>query len=177
MRARVTFTAGLLLAACGPRDRVSDPIDGVPLAHQQTISRGQLGFRWPLSPGIGTLACAGKEVILFRAAGVTYVVQGDWPGAADISPLRVSQPAPLPSNPVKRLPQNIRMDAFASLERCRSNGADDTCSRGVQERFRMSAEEAQLIEAEGEERRWPPLARGLMPLGPLIAAGRGLCDR
>jgi hypothetical protein len=161
------------LAACGTHDRVSDPIAGIPLARQQTISRAQFGFRWPLSPGTGTLACAEDGVILFRTSGVTYVVQGDRTRAADLSPLRLPEASSLPSNPVKRLTQNVRMDAFASLQRCRSNSDQESCSKRVQQRFGVSADEAGLIEAEGQERRWPPLARGLMPLDPLVHACEG----
>lgn len=158
------------VAACGAHDRVTDPIAGIPLTRQQTISRAQLGFRWPLSPGTGTLACAEDGVILFRTSGVTYVVQGERTGAADIGPIRLPQPSSPPSNPLKRLTQNVRMEAFASIERCRSNGHMDTCLQGAKRRFGLSDEEARLIESEGQERRWPPLARGLMPLDPLVHA-------
>jgi hypothetical protein len=180
MRARLTWTsvaAVALLTACGTRDGVSDPIEGISLAHQKTISRAQFGFRWPLSPGTGTLACAADGVILFRTGGVSYIVSGSRPGAAEITPLRVAQPSPLPSHPAKRLTQNVRMEAFASLERCASSDQTDACSRGVQERFGLSTEEARLIDAEGQERRWPPLDRDLMSLDPLLSAGRALCNR
>jgi len=177
MGRRIFFFAALaLLAACGTHDRVSDPVAGIPLARQQTISRAQLGFRWPLSPGTGTVACAEDGVILFRTGGVTYVVQGDRTRGTDIVPLRMPEPSSLPSNPVRRLTQNVRMDAFASLQRCRSNTDQEACSQAVQERFGLSADEARLVEAEGQERRWPPLARGLMPLEPLADAGRALCQ-
>jgi hypothetical protein len=174
----MTLAIVAFLVACGPSERVKDPIAGVPMDRQSTISRAQLGFRWPLVPGTGTLACAADgKVILFRAGGVTYVVHGEWPGAADISPLRVPEPSGLPSNPVKRLTQNVRMDAFASLNGCRSVEHQDVCRRNVEERFGVSSEEARLIEAEGQERAWPPLTRGLVRLDPLITAGRSLCAR
>jgi hypothetical protein len=176
MRVLLAVALGVL-AACGSRDRVSDPIDGVSLARQRTISRAQLGFRWPLVPGTGTLACADDGVILFRASGVTYIVQGERAGAADVSPLRLPEPSPPPSNPLKRLTQNVRMDAFASLERCRSQADADRCLRSVQERFALSPDEVRLIEHEGQERRWPPLPRGLMPLDALVQAGRALCQK
>jgi hypothetical protein len=69
------------------------------------------------------------------------------------------------------------MDAFALLERCRASGQEDACSRSVQERFGLAGVDARLIQAEGQERRWPPLARNLMSLEPLVAQGRALCDR
>jgi hypothetical protein len=173
----LSFAAIALLAACGSQDRVSEPIDDIRPVRQKTITRAQLGFEWPLSPGIGTLACPDDGAILFRTGGVIYGVSGSHPGAADITPLRVHEPSPLPSNPVRRVTQNVRMDAFALLERCRASGQEDACSRSVQERFGLSGEEARLIQAEGQERRWPPLARNLMSLEPLVAQGRALCDR
>jgi hypothetical protein len=174
-RRGAVLAAYVLLAACGTPDRVSDPIDGVPHTRQQTISRSRLGFRWPLSAGTGTLACDEHGVILFRAGGVTYVVKGQGPAAADISPLRLPEPSPPPSNPVKRLTQEVRMNAFAALERCHSEPDVNSCARDVRTRFGLSDEEARLIDAEGRERRWPPLTRGMMPLDPLVNAGRALC--
>jgi hypothetical protein len=153
---------------------VADPIEGISPARQETVTRARFGFEWPLSPGKGTLACADGGVILFRAGGVTYVVQGRRPGAADITPIRMNEPSALPSHPVKRLTQDVRMEAFAALTRCTA-GQADACTAVVRDRFGLTAEEARLIEAEGRERRWPPLARGLMPLDPLVQAGRALC--
>ena len=180
MRARLMWMSlggSALLSACGSGDRAIDPVEGISIVRQQTISRARLGFRWPLTPGAGTLACAEDGAILFRAGGVTYLVNGHRPGAADIAPLRLAEPSPPPSNPVKRLKQNVRMDAFASMKQCEATGRQEACSRGVQQRFALTADEARLIEAEGRERRWPPLARGLMPLEPLVEAGRALCNR
>lgn len=70
------------------------------------------------------------------------------------------------------------MDAFTSIMRCGSGGGrEDGCYRSALQRFGLSGEEARMIETEGQERRWPPLARGLMPLEPLIDEGRILCGR
>jgi hypothetical protein len=115
MRAGTLVAGVVLVVACGSQDRPSDPIDGIRWARQKTVNRAQLGFEWPLSPGTGTLACADDGAILFRTGGVIYAVSGRPSGAADITPLRVHQPSPLPTNPVKRLTQDVRMDAFASL--------------------------------------------------------------
>jgi hypothetical protein len=166
-----------LLIACGSQRRASDLIEGIPGSRQQTISRGQLGFRWPLNAGTGTLACADDRVILFRSSGVTYVVQGKRRGAADVAPLRIPEPSTPPSDPVKRLTQDARMAAFASIEQCRSKAAASPCVRDVQTRFNLTAEESRRVEVEGQERRWPPLERPLMSLDALIEAGRALCDR
>jgi len=176
-RRTLSFTAIAILAACGTHDRVSDPIQGVPQARQRTISRAQYGFRWPLTPGRGTLACAESGVILFRAGGVTYVVQGQRRGASDIAPLRIPEPSAPPSNPLKRMTQDARMEAFAALRRCSAADTDDACSRTARARFGLSIEDARLIEAEGRERRGPPLTRGVMSLDALVDAGRALCAR
>ena len=174
----ISFAMVALLSACSSSVHLADPIDGIPQARQETISRARLGFRWPLSPGTGTLACAEDGAILFRTGGVIYAVSGRRPGAADITPIRVQEPSALPTNPVKRLKQNERADAFASLMRCdTTNGTDTPCVRAVMARFALSSQEAKLIEAEGRERQWPPLVRHLMPLDPLVERGRALCNR
>jgi hypothetical protein len=68
------------------------------------------------------------------------------------------------------------MDAFASMVHCQArNQADRACEGAVLARFGLSSEEWALIDAEGDERKWPPLTRGLMPLDAMITAGRALC--
>ena len=168
-----------LAAGCGaPDGRVDDPVAGVALSRQQTISRAGFGFQWPLSVGVGTLACDDAGVILFRTQGVTYVLSGMRPGAADIQPLRIPEPSALPSHPLDRLKQSERMEAFTSMTACRSRDrTDEACRRAVLARFGLSTDDWTSIEAEGRERQWPPLVRALMPLDPLIAAGRALCAR
>jgi hypothetical protein len=169
------FALMLLAGACG-RGAIDDPIDGVALSRQKTISRADFGFRWPLSVGVATLACAEDGAILLRTQRVTYTLSGSRPRAADIEPLRVLEPSPPPSNPLKRMTQDRRMEVFQSMLRCESGGRiDDTCRGVVLARFGLSGDDWGLIDVEGHERRWPPLARELMPLEPLIAAGRALC--
>lgn len=165
----------VIVAACG-HDGVEDPIPDIPLSRQTSVFRAELGFRWPLTVGVGTLACDATGAILFRSSGVTYVVSGTRPDAHDLTPLRVPAPSRPPSNPLKRLPQAQRMDAFESMLRCQSRTpVDRACERITLERFGLSHEEWALIDAEGHERTWPPLSRGLMPLDALIASGRPLC--
>lgn len=136
----------------------------------------ELGFKWPLTVGIGTLACDATGAILFRSGGVSYVVSGTRPDARELTPLRVPAPSPPPSNPPKRLPQTQRMDAFESMLRCQSRKpGGGACQRITLERYGLSQEEWALIDVEGHERKWPPLTRGAMPLDVLIAAGRPLC--
>ena len=173
---RVLVCLLLALAGCDGHRRVEDPIPGISSSRQRTIARAELGFRWPLTVGLGTLACDETGAILFRSRGVTYAVAGARPDALDLTPLRVPEPSPPPSNPLKRMPQAQRMEAFESMLGCRSRGAnEDACQRATLARFGLSRDEWSLIDAEGHERKWPPLTRGSMSLDPLIAAGRALC--
>ncbi len=173
VRACVTL---IVVAACGHDRRVEDPIPDVLLSRQKTVFRAELGFKWPLTVGVGTLACDATGAILFRSGGVTYVVSGTRPDALELTPLRVPAPSPPPSNPLKRLPQTQRMDAFESMLRCQSRKlVGGACQRITLERYDLSQEEWALIDVEGHERKWPPLTRGALPLDALIAAGRPLC--
>ena len=162
----------LLIACCGPRAvTIDDPVAGIPLSRQTTISRARFGFRWPLSVGVGTLACDEHGTILFRTQGVTYVMSGQRTGDPNIAPLRVPAPSGPPSNPLRRITQAQRMDAFAAMLACDS----DACRRSTLARFGLSNDDWTTIEVEGRERRWPPLARELMSIEPLLIAGRALC--
>ena len=56
MAARPQFLGSavlILIAACDRSATVRDPIEGIPISRQRTISRADLGFRWPLSVGVG----------------------------------------------------------------------------------------------------------------------------
>ncbi len=173
--------AFVLLAAvmaCGHGSpRIDDPIAGVPQSHQRAVSRTEFGFRWPLSVGNGVVACDERHTLLLRARGVTYTLTGS-PGAdADLATLRMPEPSGPPTNPLRRIKQADRMAVFASMMSCAAPDAspESPCSRAALQRFGLSRDEWAQVEAEGRERRWPPLTRGLMPLDPLIAAGRALC--
>jgi hypothetical protein len=172
----VAYGLFALIAGCARGRRVEDPVPDVPLSRQRTIARAELGFRWPLTVGVGTLACDDTGAILFRSRGVTYVVSGTRPGALNLVPLRAPEPSPPPSKPLKRLPQAQRMDAFESMQRCESRRTGyEACQRTTLARFGLSREEWALIDGEGRERKWPPLPRGPMSVDPLVAAGRALC--
>lgn len=167
----------MLIAGCGSREqKISDPVPGVELSRQKTVSRAQFGFRWPLTVGVGTLACDARGTIVFRTQGVTYELSGSPAGSAGIASIRTFEPSPPPSNPLKRITQNQRMEAFEAMMRCVSpNGIDERCRGATLTRFRLSRDEWGQIEVEGRERHWPPLARELMSLDPLLSAGRALC--
>ncbi len=167
----------MLIAACARSATTRDPIDGIPISRQRTISRADLGFRWPLSVGGGTLACDDVDTVLFRSQGTTYLLRGRRQGTHDVEALRVPEPAPPPSNPLKRLKQGEREEAFRQLARCESNAGDQGgCRRAAVHRLGLSDAEGDQISVEGHERRWPPLSRAPMSLDPLIAAGRALCQ-
>lgn len=173
------LTSGALLCAvaCGPRETaVTDAIPGAPLTHQRTITRAEFGFRWPLTVGVGVLACD-QQTILFRTQGTTYVLSGDPRRGSDIAPLRLYEPSGPPSNPLRRLKQEDRMRAFESVNSCASRPSDTNCMDNTLQRLGLSRDDWTLIEAEGQERRWPPLTRDLMPLDPVLAAGRDLCAK
>jgi hypothetical protein len=152
-------------------------VPGIDPSRQRTVSRRQFEFRWPLSVGVGTLACDDGGNILFRTQGVTYGLSGRPAAAADITSLRVPESSPPPSNPLKRLTQNERMEAFEESMRCitADSNDDEGCHRVTAARFRLTPEEWKQIEAEGRERSWPPLTRAPMSLEPLLSAGRALC--
>jgi hypothetical protein len=92
------YLAGFVLlmttAACGHgSSRIDDPIDGVPLARQRAVSRTEFGFRWPLSVGVGVLACDQAGAILFRTQGTTYPLTGRGSRISDLAPYRMLEPS------------------------------------------------------------------------------------
>ena len=70
------------LAACSQPPGVADPVEGVPLAQQRTITRNEVGYKWPFEMGTGTIACDGGA-LFFRAGGTTYGLATD---LADVAP-------------------------------------------------------------------------------------------
>jgi Protein of unknown function (DUF2511) len=162
------------VGGCGSRP-IDDPIEGVPVARQRAVSRTEFGFRWPLSVGVGVLACDQAGTILFRTQGATYPLTGRGSRIADLAPYRMLEASEPPTNPLRRVKQNDRMAVFASVMSCAPQ--DTPCSTAALQRVGLTRDEWNQIETEGRERRWPPLTRGQMPLDPLIAAGRPLCDR
>ncbi len=170
------LTGLVAIAGCGNGGtHIDDPIAGVPLERQRAVSRLAFGFRWPLSVGVGVLACDQQKVILFRTQGTTYALTGSPKGIADIEPLRLLEPSEPPTNPLRRMKQDERMAVFASMMACTAGPSPEVCSNATLQRFGLSRKEGAQVEAEGRERRWPPLTRELMPLDPLIAAGGSLC--
>ncbi len=165
---------GVVTAACERGStRLDDPIAGVPLARQRAVSRFEFGFRWPLSVGAGVVGCDQQGTILLRTQRVTYALTGPSNRIADLAGLRMPEPSGPPTNPLRRITQADRMAVFASVMSCAS--PDSPCAQAAVQRFGLSRDEWAQVDAEGRERRWPPLTGELMPLDPLIAAGRALC--
>jgi hypothetical protein len=171
----VLLLAGAAGCAADGAALPSDSIPGMPPPQQRTVTRGELRYKWPFTVGTGTLGCQSGAVV-FRSAGRTYAVNeaAAARGFAPIDPIRQTQSSGPPINPLGRLPQHRRMDIFAALSACRSDGA---CRRGVRETQGLSDADVTQIEAEGLERRWPPLSRARIPLEPIVSGGLELCAR
>ena len=154
--------AMMALAGCrDTRPAVEDPLEGVPLTQQRTITQSDLGYKWPFTVGAGTIACDGGA-LFFRAGGTTYALsQGAGTrGYANVNAIRRVQGSGPPSDPVSRITQDLRMKLFARRPAC--GAAADAVSRANARRASASAiacrrPSSLSIEAEGVERNWPPL--------------------
>jgi hypothetical protein len=186
-RSRLSFVglAAIAVAACGGRDPVlEDPVPGVPQRQQRSITRSELGFRWPFTVGAGTIACDGGA-LAFRSGGTTYALSrgAGTRGYEDIDAIRRTQGSGPPSDPVSRLTQTVRMELFAKSSAC-GTGAGGAAGLGAAEckaRIRkaggLSESELTRIEAEGLERYWPPARPPLMGLEAVLQAAHQLCPQ
>jgi hypothetical protein len=171
----------VLSTACdGSRSqRVADPIPDVPANQQRTIARAEIGWKWPLSVGVGTLGCI-SDAVVFRAAGVTYALNeaATSRGFAPLDPIWAT-PSSGPRDPLKRLTQDQRMRIFAEASACeKAKPADQGhCQQRILETQGLSEQELKQIEAEGRERTWPPLSPMRRSVAPLVDAGLTLCTR
>ena len=183
LRAVIAALAVVALAACGRQaPAVADPVEGIPLAQQRTITRNEVGYKWPFNMGAGTIACDGGA-LFFRADGTTYALSrgAGTRGYANVDAIRRVQGSGPPSDPVSRLTQEARVKLFADVSACATAaGAAGSqraaeCRSRIRERGGVSEPELTKIEAEGVERNWPPLPPILMSLDPITEAGRLLC--
>lgn len=166
---------GVLIAACagrGSEQAVADPIAAIPHRQQRASARHEFPRVWPFTVGAGTLGCSSGAVV-FRSAGVNYALNE----AAEERGLPVPEPIRLtrqvaPSNPLGGLTQDRRVEIFAALAAC----GDARCTQRLRETHRLSEAELKQIEAEGTERRWPPLAPERISLAPVLEAGLKLCE-
>jgi hypothetical protein len=175
--------AVVAVAACGRQEpAVADPVEGVPLAQQRTITRNEVGYKWPFDMGAGTVACDGGA-LFFRANGTTYALSrgAGTRGYANVDAIRRVQGSGPPSDPVSRLTQDVREKVFADVSACgdASSAAGSQraaeCKARIRERAGLSEDELSKIEAEGVERNWPPRPSILMSLDPITEAARSLC--
>lgn len=173
--------AAVLFGACGPSSDehvVEDPIEGIPLAQQETIVRRTIAKDWPLTVGKGTLGCRAGAVV-FRAGGTTYGVNdaARAQGFASIDPIRAPEPSPPPSNPLKGRTQDERSQIFLELSKCsaRTPQTAGDCTRALGARYRLTDWDLRQISTEGEERSWAPRQRRPANLQPLVDRGLMFC--
>ena len=182
-RTRSVAVALAMMAAAGCRDTrpaVEDPLPGVPLTQQKTITLSDLGHEWPFTVGAGTIVCD-AGALSFRAGGTTYALsQGAGTrGYANINAVRRRQGSGPPSDPVSGVTQDLRMKIFAQASECgaAADAVSRGCKAGLRERYRLSETDLTRIEAEGAERYWPPLELPFMSLDPVIDRARPLCSQ
>jgi hypothetical protein len=180
LRALVAIGA-MTLVGCRQEPDVTDPVENVPLTQQRNIDRNELGYKWPFTPGVGTIACDGGA-LFFRTGGTTYALSrgAGTRGYANVDAIRRVQGSGPPSDPVSRLTQGVREKVFADVSACGdAAGAGSQraaeCKARVRERAKVSEDELTKIEAEGVERNWPPRPPILMSLDPITEAARPLC--
>ena len=167
----------LIVAGCGDspsRQRAADPIPGIAENTQRTIARNEFPRQWPFAVGTGTLGCL-DEGVVFRVDGTTYALNDAAAarGFPRAEPIRLTQHR-APSNPLVRLTQNRRMQIFSESSAC----VDSTsCKQRIRALHAISDAELKQVEAEGEERRWPPLPPERVSLALIIDAGLKLCRR
>lgn len=167
--------AVLVLAGCGGSARISDPIADMPAGHQRSVTRRDFQDDWPFVPGAGTLGCQ-DGAVAFRANGITYALndRARARGYASIEALRVTQSV-APTNPLRRLRQEERVQIFVALASCRSAADAVRCRQRTAERHGLAPDEAQQIDVEGNERRWPPLAPEFRRIQKVLDEGLALC--
>ena len=167
----------LIVAGCGDSPsqlRVADPIPGIPENTQRTIARTEFPRQWPFAVGTGTLGSL-DEGVVFRVDGTTYALNDAAAarGFARVEPIRLTQHR-TPSNPLVRLTQNRRMQIFSESSACVDSAP---CKQRIRALHAISDAELKQVEAEGDERRWPPLSPERVSLSPIIDAGLKLCRR
>jgi hypothetical protein len=178
IRTSLAGSGCLLLLACGGGSvRVADPISDIPAAQQRVISRGELADAWPFVQGTGTLGCV-SNAVAFRAQGVTYALNDGARarGYVRVDPIIVSRSV-APTNPLRRLRQDQRMQIFAGSEACKSRADGTGCRAELTRVQHLSDDELAQIEAEGRERSWPPLMAPKMSLDAVLRAGLALCPK
>ena len=166
---------------CGSRSNgVTDPIADLPLNQQRTIARSEFDWRWPLTVGQGTVGCDGGAVV-FRSGNVTYSLNeaARAKGFAPVTPLQATVQSAA-QNPLPQVRQDTRMQIFAQAVGCDRTAATSpttasACRQRLRDAHQLSDDQLKQIEAEGAQRRWPPLAPEYRSLAPVLEAGLKLC--
>lgn len=169
-----------ILSACGGSSSqgISEPIADIPATQQRTATRSEFRWDWPFTVGTGTLGCT-SDAVVFRAGGVTYALNdaARARGFAVVDPIQQNQGSGPPSNSLKRLKQDERMQLFAASVACERTANPGGCKQQLRATRTLSEAELHQIDAEGLERVWPPLTAKRTSLDPVINAGLKLCER
>jgi hypothetical protein len=179
LRNRLWLSAMLLCAACDAG--VTDPVPDFPVAQQRAVTRAQFGLDWPFDAAAGTLACK-DQAVAFRTNGETYAVNDAAArlGLRQVSGLVRLQRGGPPTNPLSRVRQEDRQRIFRQSMLCEKFLVPDSvarCKAELRDGSGLSAPELTQIEAEGQERRWPPLVLQPTSLDAMTRAGLKLCAR
>ena len=150
-----------------------DLIPGIPAEVQRYVSRSELGLLWPLEIGQGTIGCL-SGAIVFRGQGIDYALNdaARSRGFRPIDPIWEDRTEGWPSNPLKRISQDMRKRIYAELAACqKAKGTVSACRERVRVKAQLTDAEVDQIFAEGVERRWPPLKPNRKSLDPLLNVG------
>lgn len=161
-----------------------------------SISRADLGDRWPFIVEKGELRCEMKgppdlqrQLVIFRANSIDYGVNGSAKGfggfASTDAIVRRRQTNAPPKNLVDRLSESTRRGIFEKLVACEDKFDDDTeaaarrkCKAAAMLPAKVTQSDAAKITAEGVALSWPPLSPpSPMDVGPIIQRGLALCGR
>jgi hypothetical protein len=171
----------LLLALCCTCRGVPDPAHGIPLNQQRVVTQADFGADWPFEPAAGTLACIAGAVV-FRAQGVDYALNeaASSRGYAPPGALVRMQRSRPPTNPLPGVRQDQRQKIFAASMQCdrqaAGTGTDGSaCKQRLRDAMKLSDGDLRQIEAEGQERVWPPVPPRRQSVQPIVEAGSHLC--
>ena len=124
----------LFVAACGQNGPppIADPIPDIPGTQQRTVTRSEFRWDWPFTVGTGTLGCTSGAVV-FRTGGVSYAVNdaAKSRGLPQVDPIRQTQGSGPPSNPLKGLTQDQRMQVFESSVACEKAADTARCRQQI----------------------------------------------
>jgi hypothetical protein len=145
--------------------------------------------------------CVEGSSVLFRAADVTYALNGRARGQkrwAEADPIvRTKELAAGDYKPVQRIAEPMRKTIFAETTACEdradkeaeratasltqrasiSRKSSESCKAALRKRTGLTAAEASAISTEGMSKGWPPLSPLRMPVTEVIAEGLNLCQR